>query len=330
MSLASRRRRRDNSNSDDVKSSIVGLSGWLFADLLLALAIVFLVASDKPSKILAGNPADKFDVTVKFSESEDGPAVIQTAQIDERFDIWIEFSEPIFTDSFTEDDLILEPNDEWSVRFLNRSNSDAQKTFQIRFNPENAKSTKLSLTIAERSVWRGPKNENSYNAQASLAISITNCRTLKGIAVNPKETAKFKIPNGANFDADRLRKWLEGESGKAEDHKDGSPDFGFGTAKLIADELEKPINERKQVGFAILFGGYNRDSEIAEDGANRARNMQDKVRTVLQDLGLLAKKTSGSGSNVCPIAAEIPIRPFGDGSFSKDDLKFELYFYENE
>jgi len=329
VSLASRRRRRDYSNPDDVKSSIVGLSGWLFADLLLAIAIVFLVASDKPTKILAGNPDDKFDVTIEFSESEDGPNVVQTAQIDERFDIWVTFSEPVFTNSFTETDLMLEPNDEWSVRFLNRSDSDAQKTFQIRFNPESSDSSSLTLSIKQGSV-RSAESENSYNAQASLAISITNCRTLKGIAVNPEETALFKIPNGANFDRDRLKKWLEDESGKAEDHKVGSPDFGFGTAKLIAVELEKPIDQRRQMGFAILFGGYNRDSEVARDGANRARNMQGIVRRVLQDLGLLAKKTSGSGSNVCPIAAEIPIRPFGDGSFSKDDLKFELYFYENE
>jgi hypothetical protein len=31
------------------RNSIVGLSGWLFADLLLGLAVIFLVASDKPT-----------------------------------------------------------------------------------------------------------------------------------------------------------------------------------------------------------------------------------------------------------------------------------------
>ena len=32
------------------KESILGLSGWLFADLLLAIAVIFLVVQDKPSQ----------------------------------------------------------------------------------------------------------------------------------------------------------------------------------------------------------------------------------------------------------------------------------------
>ena len=85
MSLASRRNRRDYSNPDDAKSSIVGLSGWLFADLLLALAVVFLVASDRPSQSLAENPEDKFDIDVEFVESElaDAKAVTQIERIDD-------------------------------------------------------------------------------------------------------------------------------------------------------------------------------------------------------------------------------------------------------
>ena len=41
-SQSSKRTRRD-------RNAIVGLSGWLFADLLLGLAVVFLVAAEKPS-----------------------------------------------------------------------------------------------------------------------------------------------------------------------------------------------------------------------------------------------------------------------------------------
>ena len=42
ISRSSRTNHRD-------KESILGLSGWLFADLLLAIAVIFLVAQDKPS-----------------------------------------------------------------------------------------------------------------------------------------------------------------------------------------------------------------------------------------------------------------------------------------
>ena len=42
ISRSTRTNRRD-------KESILGLSGWLFADLLLAIAVIFLVVQDKPS-----------------------------------------------------------------------------------------------------------------------------------------------------------------------------------------------------------------------------------------------------------------------------------------
>ena len=42
ISRSARTNRRD-------KESILGLSGWLFADLLLAIAVIFLVVQDKPS-----------------------------------------------------------------------------------------------------------------------------------------------------------------------------------------------------------------------------------------------------------------------------------------
>lgn len=42
-SRSTRTNRRD-------KESILGLSGWLFADLLLAIAVIFLVVQDKPSQ----------------------------------------------------------------------------------------------------------------------------------------------------------------------------------------------------------------------------------------------------------------------------------------
>ena len=60
------------------RHAIVGLSGWLFADLLLAVAVVFLVAETTP---VGGEELRKTDlnspaVTMKFipelSESEDG------------------------------------------------------------------------------------------------------------------------------------------------------------------------------------------------------------------------------------------------------------------
>jgi hypothetical protein len=48
ISRSSRTNRRD-------KESILGLSGWLFADLLLAIAVIFLVVQDKAQPVDAGS-----------------------------------------------------------------------------------------------------------------------------------------------------------------------------------------------------------------------------------------------------------------------------------
>lgn len=330
MSRASRRKGLIASNPDDAKSSIVGLSGWLFADLLLALAVVFLVASDRPSVSSAGD-LDKFDISVEFSTSENGEPISEIEVFDENFDIWIQFSEPVFSNSFTESDLMLEPEDEWSVRFVNKPDSGPKRSFLLRLNPENVKSRKLSINV-EQGAARGAESDNSYNAKATLAVSITICRTLSGIAVSPEETSRFIVRGGAKMSESQLQDWLQ--NSKLEElprtHPIGSEDFGFGTAKLIFLELQKPIDQRRQVGFAILFGGYNRDSESAKIGANRAKNMEDEVRNVLRNLGLLSDNNSTVVQGACPQVYEIPLRPFGAGEVSKDDLKFELYFYENE
>ncbi len=330
MSRASRRKGQISSNPDDVKSSIVGLSGWLFADLLLALAVVFLVASDRPSVSSAGD-LDKFDISVEFSTSENGDPYTEIEVLDESFDIWIQFSDPVFSNSLTESDILLEPKDEWSVRFVDKPDSGSEKSFLLRLNPENVKSRNLVLTV-EQGAARGAESDNSYNAKATLPISITICRTLSGIAVSPEETSRFIVPGGAKMSESQLQDWLQNSEleNLPQTHPAGSEDFGFGTAKLIFIELQKQIDQRRQVGFAILFGGYNRGSESAKIGANRAKNMEDEVRNVLRDLGLLSGNNSNEVQGACPQVFEIPLRPFGAGEVSKDDLKFELYFFENE
>jgi hypothetical protein len=61
ISRSSRTNRRD-------KESILGLSGWLFADLLLAIAVIFLVVQDK------AQPADAGSETTTTTTSTTIPA----------------------------------------------------------------------------------------------------------------------------------------------------------------------------------------------------------------------------------------------------------------
>jgi len=327
VSLASRRGSRSDTNPDDAKSSIVGLSGWLFADLLLALAVVFLVASDRPAESVPPDGSERYDIGVEFALSLTGEAETQIDQIDQSFDIWVRFSEEVEARSFKE--VRLEPKDQWSYRFVDKRDSGPQEAFQIRLNPERVSSTALSITIDQRAA-RHFERENSYNSKATLAVSITVCRSLAGIAVEKPETARFVLPGGSTKSATELAAWLSDPSRQNDpEHPPGSSSENYGTASLVYEEYVASQANRRQVGFVILFGGYNKNTESAEEGVRRARQQIGNVETALQDLGLFAKPSS-IGSNRCPQAAKVPVRPFGDSSVGTRDLQFELYFYNLE
>lgn len=324
MSLTSRRRNKNSSSSDDPKASIVGLSGWLFADLLLALAVVFLVASDKPSKSTIG--PDTFNVTVQFSKEKEFQAVNKIdLPSNESVDIWMKFSEPIDAASLSTDELQLEPDGEWSARFVDKNKSGSQEVFQVRLNPEKVESTKFSVSI-EKGAAISASGESDYNDNASLEVSVTICQTLTGIAVEKLETARFVVPGGALMNAEDLQSWLSSPERKNDpDHLYGSNDYGYGTSRLIFESLNSR-SQVNQVGFAILFGGYDQSSEKTANGVTRAQNKQSSVREVLRNLGLFPQNL---GSSIGCVAKEIPVRTFGDQSVGINDLKFELYFYEN-
>lgn len=322
MSLASRRGSRIDTSSDDAKSSIVGLSGWLFADLLLALAVVFLVASDRPGEIVGGNPSDVYDITVEFALSPNGVAETQIDQIDRSFDIWVRFSEAVNPRSFKT--LQLEPNDQWSYSFVSKRDFGSQEMFQIRLIPRRVSSTALSITVERRAASHSDR-ENSYNSLATLSVSITICKLLAGIAVDPSETASFVLPGGQRKSAPQLEDWLKNSSRK----EDSPQKSGYGTASLVYEEIIADVANRRQIGFAIIFGGYNGTTERPADGVKRAINQADNIRTALRSLGLLSK-LAPTGANRCPQAVEVPVRSFSDSSVGIDDLGFELYFYNLE
>jgi hypothetical protein len=50
VAFHARNRRSSRTTRESSRESVFGLAGWLFADLLLALSVVFLVAQDRPSQ----------------------------------------------------------------------------------------------------------------------------------------------------------------------------------------------------------------------------------------------------------------------------------------
>jgi len=330
VSLSSRRSIRGESGADDAKSSIVGLSGWLFADLLLALAVVFLVASEQPKKSIVGDASDVYDIDVEFALSPTGEAVTQIDQIDQPFDVWLRFSEPIQAETLDLSDIAVSPDGQWTYQFVKKPVAGATLVVQLKLAPLDVRSTSLELTVKKRAAQR-VSQENSWSESASLEITVTLCRALTGIAVDREETARFVIKGGQRMTESELKKWLENPDRRLVGTDLSSPqDKGFGDAKLIYAELRKPADERRQVGFAILFGGYVKGQENADTGTDRAKDMAEKVRSVLRELSLLPRLDTGTAGGQCPRAAEVPVRPFGDSSIGVGDLRFELYFYDEK
>ena len=329
MSLASRRLKQGDSRKDDAKGSIVGLSGWLFADLLLALAVVFLVASDRPAETGAKEDA-VLDIGVMFSEKQNGAALTQLATIDETFTLWVRFSEPVDAETIDLGDFEITPDsakDEWSYRIIEDLTGQVND-FQIRLNPEKAESTKFSLAVLPGGVLSASRT-NVFNSAGRIDFTVDVCQSLAGIAVSQPETARFLISGGQRMDAVQLRNWLQSSERKTQGtDKRSAEDADFGDARLIWQEIQKPKNDRRKIGFAILFGGYIRNQESANEGQRRARAQSKVAEEALRGLGLIDDSKANASS--CPAAANLPIRPFGDAGVGIDDLKFELYFYNNE
>jgi hypothetical protein len=330
VSLSSRRGLRGESGPDDAKSSIVGLSGWLFADLLLALAVVFLVASDRPAESSIGDKDDVYDLQIEFLESPTGKAVTKIEQIDQPFDVWLRLSEPIQAETLDLSDITVSPDGQWTYQFVDKPDAGATQVVQLKLAPLDVLSTSLELAVEKRAAQHISR-ENSWSESASLEITVTLCRALTGIAVLPEETARFVIKGGQRMTESDLKKWFENPDRRLIGTDLSSPkDEGFGNATLIYVELQKPADERRQVGFAILFGGYVKDRENADLGTGRAEERKENVRSALRELSLLPRLDTGTAGGQCPRAAEVPVRPFGDSSIGVGDLKFELYFYNEK
>lgn len=320
MGLVSHHSRNSNNYSDDEsKNSIVGLAGWLFADLLLALAVIFLVGGDIPSTSAMSETNFRDDITIEFAETKDGDAVTGLRKIDQTFDVYVRFSDPV--ENFTADDIELEPSDEWSVRIVEDSKDvDGKKSFQIRLNPESPTSNEIKLTIAQRQVSNASR-PNSFNERGQLNISVTICGQIAGIDVDKANVAQVRIPNGANMSAQQLSSWMQTIEAKGSTTNED----GYGNEQLLREIIALPASQRTQIGFIIVFAG----GTDARAGTQVARNKESDLLTALSSNYLVADAASDLPSTTCPTESRVPVRAFWSQQLSKNDLTLELYFFDS-
>ena len=294
MAFVSRNQRnvREGRNRRD-KGAIVGLSGWLFADLLLGVAVVFLIGSEKPSN--SGNN-DNNRPTVSLIAVENVQPNQDIWSVNDRpFKIEVVFSEEVR--DFDVSDLAFtgEANG-WVGQITEPEGLNVvSDRFVVNVVPsQDLVAGEFAITIPERAAYSA--ENGSGNAGTKKQLKVVNCFEYKGI--DPEALQKVNLSGG----------YLKGEKELIQD---------------LSKELESRVKNRDQVGFLILFGG-------GKDGKVLAERSEKKIRSSLASLGLVPKADAeSSNADSCGVSVsetDFPILYYKNDGQSRSDLQLNIYF----
>ena len=323
----SRSHRRPSSGSDRGKgdrNEIVGLSGWLFADLLLAVAVVFLIASISP--VFSSEPP--------LNPSDDGPPTVALSFLSELSEevaglpIWNEDTqkEPVirieakFSESVTfgeEKDVLISANREtnllegYSTGWRVVLSKSTDKLWTIELVPTNLRNLgTIEIKIEAGAVVDrdGDKNLESeslkFFAKGKLEKRI-DTKNSSQISINrPKSEC-----NESNLaeNGDKLKQiinnssYIFGLAGELE------PKTGVGT---LGSYTKETYGDGARIGFVFIYGPGDND--------RIARNWQPCIFDAFKKLNYIA--TDG---------VEIAFKTFKDADLSEEKLKIEMYFYSS-
>ena len=275
------------------KGAIVGLSGWLFADLLLGVAVVFLIGSEKPS---ISGVAERNGPSVRFEAVDN----IQTNQDvwnvnDRPFKVEVIFSEKVRGFDASDLQFTGEAND-WFVKIIEPTEPKAvAERVVLNVEPSQGLTAgEFSMFIPQKTAFS--EESGSGNSGFKKLFKVVKCFEYKGI--NPGSEQKITIGGGYLKDTESL-------------------------IAALQKELEDPIVERNQIGFLILFGG-------GKDGSKLAERSEEKIRSSLASLGLVPKAIPGGGDlGSCEVSIsedDFPILFYKDDGLPTSDLKLNIYY----
>lgn len=283
---------REGRNRRD-KGAIVGLSGWLFADLLLGVAVVFLVGSEKPSNL---GIADRNRPSVRLEAVDNVQANPDIWSVNDKpFKVEVVFSEKVRNFEAADLQFTGEANG-WIGQIIEPKEPNAvAERFIVNIVPaQNLASGEFSMFIPEKAAF----SEKTSNGNSSFkkSFKVVKCFEYKGI--NPASEQKVTISGGYVKDTESL-------------------------IAAMRKELDDPIKQRDQVGFLIVFGG-------GKDGGNLAERSEEKIRGSLASLGLVPKASPDDGdSGSCGASVsenDFPILFYKDDALSTSDLKLNIYY----
>lgn len=339
----SRSHRRASSSQRNLgrdRHEIVGLSGWLFADLLLAVAVIFLVATVEPVfSDLASIPSDEIDneppgVILAFVpplpiRDEDG---LQFWKIgDGGVVVEVRFSEPVkeFGNSIEDlfGDLVIEADgvkeSDWNVQHegvTSNSNSNAKQSgaiYNVRLRPPfNIGSGKVSLRVVKNAAIDGNGKENTESkkleffvvTQSEKRIDTENSSQL--IIQLPQrscnEAKDVSVVSDLATEIISLPKWEAGVAGEKSVRRIAGVERSDGN---FGDWIEKEYGTTARVGFVFIYGSGSNGQRVASDWQKCIFAAFKKLKFIDQEEMNLAYKT------------------FKDDRGEPGKLKIEIYFY---
>jgi hypothetical protein len=293
------RNSREGHNRRD-KGAIVGLSGWLFADLLLGVAVVFLIGSEKPSVNSSADKEDRPTLEIQSVENvQKGTQSTEPWSVNDRsFTIKVEFSEDVR--NFGADDLVFQGEaNSWVGKVTEPADENAvSDSFLLEIVPsQDLVAGSFEILIPEKSAFS--ESSGIGNRGKKQKFTVVNCFEYKGIDANSVETVKLSrgFSGGVDYLTSELQK-----------------------------KLAPAITSGKQIGFLILFGGGN-------NGDQKAKSSGSKVRTSLAELGLVPRSSGDEGKvDACGASLsenDFPMLFYKAENLPESDLQLNIYYLKN-
>lgn len=272
------------------RNGLVGLSGWLFADLLLGVAVIFLVGSEVPQRGSDGEGKSfgvRIETVDETVEKSDDAWEVQN----QTFKLTIIFEDDVRTFG-VEDIRVTGEADQWVASFFDDEDSDgAGKEFGIELTPKSGLgSGTFTVEIPADVAFR---SDGSGNRSTSQAFTVVTCFPYSGI--DTSNSSKIELMGAADSSVANLTKILE-----------------------ATKEIQDALGKEKLIGFMIIFGS-------GPDGDKIAKRNKTNLVKALSDLGLVP---SGA-TRVCGQSRSedlLPTLEYKEEGLGQGSLSLRPYF----
>jgi len=327
------------------RHEIVGLSGWLFADLLLAVAVIFLVASIEPvfSSQTSSNPDPNPDESPVVSLAFVPPLPIpelggmpvwneaDRLAAGENYSVVVEvnFSEPVtnFGESIEDignDIKIVAEGGEvsgWKVQNITLEKDSNGTIYSLLLEPSlSSRSGKVSIQVVAQAVLDRDGNTNAKSVPLDFLVQ---SQKEKRIDTENSSQLKIPLPLASCTDSNQgsvgkklatniysLKYWTVGVAGDERDRRYKSETSGEGT---FGEWIEKMYGKSARVGFVFIYGP-------GAGGKGIALEWQKCIFAAFEESEL---------DFVPPEEKSLPLKIFKEDNLPTGYLQIELYFYSD-